>query len=1107
MIDAKEDGNERERLKALDSYDILDTPAEAGFDDIVVLARQICDTPVALVSLVAGDRQWFKARIGFDPCQTPIEQSVCRHALKRPGLLIIPDLTADPRTRDNTLVSGAPFIRFYAGARLETPEGVAIGTLCVIDAKPRPAGLTDAQASALEALARQVMTQLELRRTAVARDLAMRDVREGQARHRQILESAVDFAIIATDRQGRVTDWNAGAEHVFGWPAPEMIGQPADRFFTPEDRAIDRVGHEMRRAMEAGRGNDERWHLRKDGSRFWANGEMMPLRNDGGEHIGFIKIVRDETERRKATEDLATVRERLDLALGASGMVGIWDWDLRTNLIHADANFARIYTVDPEWAARGAPLEEYIKNFHPDDMPGFQTELDRLFQGGKEFSNEYRILQPDGSVKWLLARGRLVRDPAGEPVRFSGASVDITERKQAEAWRFALLDLGDRLRDLEDTAEMAFAAAEVMGRTIAVDRAGYGSVDTSGETVTIVRDWTKPGVASLAGVHAFRDFGSFVDDLQQGRSVVIADTKLDARTSATAEALDGIGVRSVFNFPIVEHGHFVALFYLNAATPRSWSTEEIAFVQNVADRTRSAIERRVAEIRLQALNDDLESRVEERTQERNRLWETTNDLMATAGLDGYLKEINPAWTSVLGWSEAELLARPFLDIVNPADHAETIDVVGRLATGKSVLGFVDRVLCKDGAERVVMWSAAPGGQLFYIVGRDLTEQRHIEDQLRQSQKMEAVGQLTGGVAHDFNNLLTVMRSSVDLLKRPDLPEERRQRYVAAISDTTTRATKLTGQLLAFSRRQTLKPEVFDAVTSVATMRDMVRTLTGSRIYIETNVPDVPCLINADPSQFDTALVNLAVNARDAMDGEGELTIAVRTTTRIPPLRAHPAVKGDFVAVSIRDTGTGIAPSDLDRIFEPFFTTKVVGQGTGLGLSQVFGFVKQSGGEVGVESEVGKGTTFTLYLPRADDKVVDTARTGEEDGQVNGSGTRVLVVEDNPDVGSFTTQTLGELGYDTVMATDAVEALAILDEAKGHFDVVFSDVVMPGMNGIDLGQEVRRRYPALPVVLTSGYSHVLAESGTHGFELLQKPYSIEQLSRVLQRARRETVLPS
>jgi CheY-like chemotaxis protein len=280
---------------------------------------------------------------------------------------------------------------------------------------------------------------------------------------------------------------------------------------------------------------------------------------------------------------------------------------------------------------------------------------------------------------------------------------------------------------------------------------------------------------------------------------------------------------------------------------------------------------------------------------------------------------------------------------------------------------------------------------------------------------------------------------------------------------------------------------------------MVVSLTGSRVRIVTAVPDRACFINADTSQFDTALINLAVNARDAMNGEGILTIKVEAVPMIPPRRRHPARSGDFIAVSVADTGTGLAPEDMDRIFEPFFTTKEVGKGTGLGLSQVIGFAKQSGGDVVVESVVGKGSKFAIYLPLSEAPNASGAVPPATEKLVDGHGICVLVVEDNADVGHFATQRLAELGYDPVLTTDAGAALAALAREADRFDVVFSDVVMPGMNGIELGQEIRRRHPDLPVVLTSGYSDVLAQNGTFGFELLHKPYSIEELSRILRKA--------
>ncbi|MEH2494363.1 two-component system NtrC family sensor kinase [Bradyrhizobium sp. AZCC 1678] len=406
----------------------------------------------------------------------------------------------------------------------------------------------------------------------------------------------------------------------------------------------------------------------------------------------------------------------------------------------------------------------------------------------------------------------------------------------------------------------------------------------------------------------------------------------------------------------------------------------------------------------------------------------------------------------------------------------------------------------------LIFGAPATALLFALLGLALRRTRHLyfeaekrqvaEEALKHGQRLEALGQLTGGVAHDFNNLLTVIRASVDLLRRPDLPEPRRLRYIDAISDTVTRAAKLTGQLLAFARRQTLKPEVFEVGRSVQTLAEMIGTLIGSRIEIVILGPEEPCLVNADAGQFETAIINMAVNARDAMEGRGRLTIAVGMAASLPnaaPLSQNPY---GYVAVSVADTGSGIPPDQFERIFEPFFTTKQAGHGTGLGLSQVFGFARQSGGEVAVASEVGKGSIFTLYLPRTAGSGKSRQTPAADATAIAGSGMSVLVVEDNSEVGQFATDALADLGYTTRLVGSAAHALEELAVGADRFDVVFTDVVMPGMTGLELAQEIRRRHADLPVVLTSGYSHVLSEHGSHGFELLQKPYSVEQLSRVL-----------
>jgi len=370
-----------------------------------------------------------------------------------------------------------------------------------------------------------------------------------------------------------------------------------------------------------------------------------------------------------------------------------------------------------------------------------------------------------------------------------------------------------------------------------------------------------------------------------------------------------------------------------------------------------------------------------------------------------------------------------------------------------------------------------------------------EEQLRQTQKFEAIGQLSGGIAHDFNNILTVIRGSVDLLRRDNLGEDRRNRYLDAIASTADRAAKLTNQMLAFARRQSLKPEAFDAKAALENIVDMARAVTGARITFDLQLPENPCYVLVDRGQFETALTNIILNGRDAMNGEGRLLL---TLTSRPAIAPSSLIEGDTVGVSITDTGIGIAQDRLQRIFEPFFTTKPAGLGTGLGLSQAIGFAKQSGGDIRVSSVEGVGSSFTLYLPQAAAPQSPTVDPVVAHQPIEGAGRSILVVEDNEDVGALAVLALQEFGFETVFAPNAEHALTELATRAGRFDLVFSDVVMPGMSGLELASEVARLYPGLRVVLVSGYSDVIAHEGTHGFRLLRKPYSIDELSMKLAR---------
>lgn len=386
--------------------------------------------------------------------------------------------------------------------------------------------------------------------------------------------------------------------------------------------------------------------------------------------------------------------------------------------------------------------------------------------------------------------------------------------------------------------------------------------------------------------------------------------------------------------------------------------------------------------------------------------------------------------------------------------------------------------------------------------REIEERRRAEELLRQGEKLQALGELTGGIAHDFNNILQLVVSGVDLLRRPGLPDERRVPMLDKIDGAAHSAAVLIGRLLTVARKQVLQPTVFDLNASLIRILELLGPSLGPSIKWETDFASDLWPVVADPNQLEIAIINVAVNARDAMlPGGGVLTLGTYNV-RLEATSQHGA--GDFICLSVRDSGPGMVAAIKARVFEPFFTTKAAGKGTGLGLAQVFGFGKQSGGKITIESEPGRGTEIFFYLPRPNTESLETAA---EEGQVaivhpfqRATGRTVLVVEDNFDLGSFTTSILEEQGYTTQRASNASEALALI-ESGVKVDGVLSDVVMPGpMNGIKLANTLRLQYPQLAVVLATGYSETLAEGERLiGVEVLRKPYSRHDLNSALARA--------
>ena len=532
------------------------------------------------------------------------------------------------------------------------------------------------------------------------------------------------------------------------------------------------------------------------------------------------------------------------------------------------------------------------------------------------------------------------------------------------------------------------------------------------------------------------------------------------------------------------------------------------FYRDITERRRDEEALRQSEQRLRDLNADLELQVLERARERGRTWQVSPDLLSVINADGMLESTNPAWNNVLGWAASELASRPFSDFVHPEDRDRTHLAWAEAMAGQPILRFEHRYRTRNGDYRWLSWVAVPEGGKVYCSARDITGERQQADELamaqealRQSQKMEAVGQLTGGLAHDFNNLLTGISGSLERLQTrisqgriDDL-----DRYVNAAQGAARRASALTHRLLAFSRRQTLDPKPTDINRLVAGMEELIKRTMGPEISIQPDMGAAVWTILVDPGQLENALLNLCINARDAMPGGGTLRI-ITDNSRLDERAAkeREMAPGEYVSLCVSDTGVGMTPEIITRAFDPFYTTKPIGQGTGLGLSMVYGFVRQSGGQVHISSEVGQGATVCLYLPRHLGEAEAADAKAAEPGEAPRAeqGETVLVVDDETTVRMLVSEVLQDLGYTAIEAGDGAAALTILQSGV-RVDLLVTDVGLPGgMNGRQLAEAARLIRRGLRVLFITGYAENAVLSHGHlepGMQVMTKPFGMEALA--------------
>jgi PAS domain S-box-containing protein len=760
---------------------------------------------------------------------------------------------------------------------------------------------------------------------------------------------------------------------------------------------------------------------------------------------------------RRAIAERDISDERFELAQEVGG-VGAWDWDVPHDVGTVSSGYRRLHGIEHLKPLR---LQQIIDVVHPDDRDAYRARLAEGMKRRDPTTNEYRVVHGDGSIRWVAVKGRVVRDEMGRPLRAVGIVRDITAERQAQA---ALAESEERLR-------------------LATDGTGIGIYDldvTKREGIWSARAFELLGLEpSPDGVGRYETWAERVHPDDRARILAIHERHADSGDSWEAEyrivRADTGEVRWLH-----AHGRFMQ------------QGPSLRSIGVVADTT----ERKLLAEQLERLTQALQATVEKRTVERDRLWQLSRDPFVIADRDGKWLAASQAWTDILGWSQDELIGRTSAWMEPPEDRRRSEAETERLAAGHLALNFTNRFLARDGSYRWFSWNTVPDGDRFYSVARDVTEERaraealeRTREALVQSQKLEAMGKLTGGVAHDVNNLLTPILASLDFLQGRELPDERSRQLVGAALTATERARLLVQRLLAFARRQPLRIDAVDVCELVGGIRDLIGTTLGPQYQVMVSAPDHLPPVRADQSQLEMALLNLAVNARDAMPDGGTLVIAVEP---VPAGRERRTLaQGSYIKLSVTDTGVGMTPDVASRAIEPFFTTKGVGKGTGLGLSMVHGLMAQLGGELAIVSTSGVGTTIELWLPQADTVApAPQPLTGTQPRRSTGSA---LLVDDELLVRESVGAMLHDLGYVVVEAAEGVEALAMIEQGL-TFDLLVTDHLMPGMTGSELARTVRARSPMTRILVISGYADV--EDMALDLPRLTKPFRLDELASML-----------
>ncbi|ONN64283.1 PAS domain S-box protein [Herbaspirillum sp. VT-16-41] len=870
-----------------------------------------------------------------------------------------------------------------------------------------------------------------------------------------------------------------GDRPVLGLPAREALPELLDENLFA---LLDRVYQTGQAYTERG----ARLFLRRSEEGGFAGAVLdfvfQPIKGSDGRVAGIFIEGNDVT-------DLHVAEERLRIVDRAGG-IGIFEWFPDSGKLAVSDRFRRLWGVAPEGEVTSQQLVDMIdEEFHPN------LGTVRIRESGPrnplEYT-EYHITRPDGEQRWLARKGEVVQDDPRAGARYVGVVFDVTSRK--------LMEQALAASEASVRANNAFVR-QLLDST---DQ-GFFSIDCDG-TVTLCN----------AAFLQMLGYASEKDVLGRSIHEVILVPQQDVPVSRTECAVlkaarEGITAHiDNEDFLRLDGSSFPAQYQAHPVWQDGKLQGALCTFIDLTERRRG----------LQALSWS-ESRL-------TAIFNQASVCFSELDLQGNYLRVNQALCRMLGRTEDEMLHMTLADVTHPDDVPMNMSLFNRCIEDGRSFTLEKRYLRPDGStfwvssdiSRIVDGEGRP--QAMIAVSTDITERRRAEDALRelndtleqrvvaeiiertraeaalrQMQKMEAVGQLTGGGAHDFNNVLQIIGGNLQLLQGDPRQDDRSRQRIRTAIGAVDRGAKLSSQLLAFARRQPLQPRSINLERVVQNMDDLLRRAVGENIEISTVVTHELWNSMLDPNQVENLIINTAINARDAMPNGGRLTLQIDNVQLTDPafLSQADLAAGDYVELQISDNGAGMSPEVRERAFEPFFTTKREGEGTGLGLSMAYGFVKQSKGHISLHSEPGKGTTIRIYFPRCieDEVVVDDSR----DLQVRGGDETILVVEDDPNLQLTVIDTLSSLGYRVLKADNGERALAILQSGI-TVDMMFTDVVMPGSVPVtELARQARQLLPEIEILFTSGYPRdAIVHEGRldAGVELLSKPYRINQLAQ-------------